>query len=228
MKALRWFVLPVTVVLVLAGCKSTVSDTDGGSPTVLRRPVIGFSGASNVHFEALNVEEQVVLATGTLVASAARFDPVFLPLAQLPWNVLQPHSPVFFWDDEDYVCNVTVDPAELRSTGTFMFFQVDGGGVLALSTFDWLPAMFTGIMPVGSRFYWFELVDRAAHIEGTCQSVDRPETVQYALDLAPGWNPVAFVVTAADSDGIVTSLRLQSESPVPDAKWYYYGFSFDE
>ena len=237
MRTLRWIALTAAFGLVAVGCNGTLSDNGGTgtappdttpSPiTSISAPVVGFAGSANARFEAPDVISGEVLASGTLVASASRFDAEFLPLAEVPPDVLEPGLPEIGFEDGDFTCDVTVLPDGLRATGVFMFFQVDSFGMMFLSTFDFFFDGAGDSLPVDARFYSFMLTDRAGRIQGTCEDPGSSETIEYAVDLVEGWNSVAVVLTSVDADGDPVSWRIQDERPTPQARWFYFGIGFD-
>ncbi len=237
MRTLRWIALTAALGLVAVGCNGQVSDNGGTDTTPpdttpapitsVSAPVVGFSGSADAQFEAREQNHDVLLASGTLVAAASRFDAEFLPLADVPASVLEPGLPEIGWEDGDLMCDVTVLPEALRATGLFMFFQVDGFGMVFLSTFDFFFDDAGDPFPLDSRFYTFLLADRAGRIQGTCDDPDLGMTIDYAVDLVEGWNSVAIVVTSVDADGDPVSWRIQDERPTPQARWFYFGMDFD-
>ena len=238
MRTLRWIVLTAAVGFVTVGCNGKLSDNGGTgtappdtapSPiTSISAPVAGFTGSADAGFEARDPNHDVLLATGTLVASASRFDAEFLPLADVPAIALEPGPPELGVDQGDLVCDVSVVPSTVRATGAFMFSHVDGSGRLALSTFDFFSSYYgAAAFTVNSRFYVFLLADRAGRIQGTCDDPDSGVTIEYAVDLVEGWNPVAFALTSVDADGDPVSWRIQDERPTPQASWFYFGIDFD-
>lgn len=237
MRTLRWIALTAAVGLVAIGCNGTLSDNGetGTTPpdttpspiTSISAPVVGFTGSADVQFEARDPNHDVLLASGTLVAAASRFDAEFLPLADVPSIVLGTEPPEFGIEEGDLVCDVSVVPETLRTTGAFMFSQVDGFSMLALATFDFFAGSGATTFPVGSRIYVFLLADRAGRIQGTCNEPDLGVTIEYAVDLVEGWNSVAFALTSVDTDGDPVSWRIQDEQPTPQAQWSYFGIDID-
>ena len=231
MRTLRWVFLVACVGLVAIGCCGTGRYANGTTPdptprptpgptpaiTAFSAPVIGFAGTADMEFVAAGTGGSV-LATGTLVAAESRFTAEFVPLSDVPADLLQPGP-----DLGDVNCDIDVVPNTLRTAVIWLFVQADapeelGSAIGMLQLADYDP--WEDDEPIGSRFYTFWLADQAGSITGTCIVDGGDVAIDMGISLTVGWNPVAVVITAVES-GDRSALRLQNETPIAAARWYY-------